>query len=116
MLNAAGIHALDHLMAIQFAMPRAVLDGPLGHTATTAYSWRLNQGFSPRRDWRADAARLPDFLLIAGAADEAFDADAFQPALSPVTDRGRYHIVPGVGHLGIVDAPETEQLIRAFLQ
>ncbi|KPP88695.1 MAG: Lysophospholipase [Rhodobacteraceae bacterium HLUCCO07] len=116
MLNMVGIHALDHLTAIQFAMPRAVLDGPMGHMATTAYSWRLNQSFAPRRDWRADVAALPDFLLIAGGNDEAFDATGYEPVLSEVTDRGRYVVVPGVGHLGIVDHPETLAEIRNVLQ
>ncbi len=116
MLNMVGIHALDHLTVIQFAMPRRVLDGPMGHMATTAYSWRLNQSFAPRRDWHADVAALPDFLLIAGGADAAFDATGYEPALSEVTDRGRYVVVPGVGHLDIVDHPETLAEIRNVLQ
>ncbi|WP_372615143.1 alpha/beta hydrolase [Aquicoccus sp.] len=116
MLNAVGIRALDHLTAIQFAMPRKVLDGPMGHMATTAYSWRLNQSFAPRRDWRADVAALPDFLLVAGRDDAAFDAAGYEASLSEVTDRGRYVVVPGVGHLDIVDHPETLAEIRSALQ
>lgn len=115
MLNMVGIHALDHLAVIQFAMPEAVLDGPLGHTATTAYSWRLNLSYAPRRDYKADIAALPPFVLIAGADDESFHADRYDPLMSGVTDKGRYHVLPGVGHLGVVDAPQTETLIREFL-
>ena len=70
MLNAARIHALDHLTAIQFAMPDVVLNGPEGHRATTAYSWRLNQSFAPRRDWGSDIAALPPFLLVVGFGDK----------------------------------------------
>ena len=116
MLNMLGIHALDHLTVIRFAMPRAVLAGPQGHMATTAYSGRLNQSCAPRRDWRADVAKLPEFLLIAGAQDEAFDAALYAPAMTPANPNGRYEIVPGVGHLGIVDAPQTLALIRDFLR
>lgn len=116
MLNQAGIRALDHLTVIQFAMPRAVRDGPLGHTATTAYSWRLNKGFSPRADYLRDVAALPPFLLIAGTADAAFDAAGYAPLLSGVTDKGRYVTLDGVGHLDLVDTPKTEDLVREYLR
>lgn len=115
MLNMAGIHALDHLTAIEFNMPKAVLDGPLGHTATTGYSWRMNQSFAPRRNWQRDVAHLPDFLLIAGQKDEAFEAALYEPTMTEITDKGRYEILPGVGHLDVVNAPQTEALIRGFL-
>jgi len=71
MLNTFRIRALNHLTIIQFAMPQAVLDGPLGDTATTAYSYRLNTSFAPRGDYLSDVAALPPFVLIAGSADEA---------------------------------------------
>ncbi len=116
MLNMVGIHALDHLTVIQFNMPRAVLDGPMGHTATTAYSWRLNQSYAPRRDWLADVAKLPEFLLVAGDKDEAFDAALYEQTLAPANANGRYEIVSGVGHLAIVDVPQTRALIEAFMK
>ncbi|WP_375172683.1 alpha/beta hydrolase [Pseudooceanicola sp.] len=116
MLNMVGITALDHLVAIEFAMPEAVLQGPERHRATTAYSWRLNKGFAPRRDWQADVAALPEFLLLAGAEDEAFVAEGYAPEFRKLTDRGRYEVLPGVGHLGIVDDPRVLARIGAFLQ
>jgi len=115
MLNMAGIHALDHLTAIEFAMPEAVLDGPEGHRATTSYSWRLNQGFAPRRDWREDVASLPPFLLVAGAEDEAFVAEAYEPEFAAVSDAGEYVVLPGVGHLGVVDDPRALNAVMQFL-
>ena len=115
MLNNVGIHWLDQLDMIQFNMPKAILDGPLGHYATTSYSWRLNTSFAPRSKYLADVAELPPFLLIAGAQDEAMVAEAYESLLSDVTDKGRYHVVEGAGHLDIVDAPETEALIRDYL-
>jgi alpha-beta hydrolase superfamily lysophospholipase len=114
-LNAFGIKGLNDHEVIRFDMPATVLSGPLGHTATTAYSWRLNTSFGPRRDWQADVAALPPFLLIAGSADEAFLADQYQPVLSGLTDKGRYLVVPGLGHLGIVDDPAAEAAITGFL-
>lgn len=115
MLNAAKITALNGMQVIQFNMPAAVLDGPLGHTATTAYSYRLNTGFAPRADYLADVARLPDFTLIAGTADEAFVAYQYEPLLSSVTARGTYHLIEGASHLDVVYAPETETLMRGVL-
>ena len=111
MLNGVSISRLNHLTAIQFAMPQVVLDGPLGHTATTAYSFRLNVSYAPRRDYLSDIAKLPPFLLIAGKEDEAFKADAFEPVLSQASEKGTYHLIHDVGHLDIVNAPETAELI-----
>lgn len=116
MLNAVGVHALDGLTAIEFAMPAALRNGPLGDQATLSYSWRLNQSYAPRRDYLSDAAALPPFLLIAGAQDEAFDASAYEPLLAPVNPDGRYEILPGVDHLGVVSAKRTVALIAEALE
>lgn len=107
MLNSVRITALNGLEIIQFNMPRAVTEGPLGETATTSYSYRLNTSFAPRGDYLSDVAKLPDFTLVVGSEDEAFVAEGFAPLMSGVTDRGRYVIIPKVGHLDIVDAPEA---------
>lgn len=115
MLNSVGIHRLDHLTVIQFSMPQQVLDGPRGDFATTSYSWRLNTSFAPRRSYLDEIAKLPSFLLVAGANDEAMSAEKYAPLMSSVTDKGRYKIVESVGHLDIVDAPETEAFIREYL-
>jgi pimeloyl-ACP methyl ester carboxylesterase len=115
-LNTFGIKALNHKTVVQFDMPKAVLEGPLGATATTSYSYRLNTSFAPRSDYLADVAALPPFLLIAGAQDEAFVASEYEPLMSQETDKGSYLIVEGVNHLDIVNAPETAAAIREFLQ
>jgi alpha-beta hydrolase superfamily lysophospholipase len=115
MLNTFRIRALNHLMIIQFRMPQAVMDGPLGHTATTAYSYRLNTSFAPRSDYLADIAALPPFVLIAGDADEAFYADRYEPTMNPANPNGRYVLVPGLGHFDVVNAPETAQIMESLL-
>jgi non-heme chloroperoxidase len=115
MLNMARITALNHLQVIQFRFPKAVLDGPLGDTATTAYSYRLNTSYAPRRDYLADIAALPKFLLLAGGKDEAFVATQYEPVMSAATDKGRYVLVPETSHLAIVDAPATLAEIRTYL-
>lgn len=115
MLNAVGMRALNHLTVIQFAMPQAVLDGPMGHMATTAYSYRLNASFSPRNDYKADIAALPPFLLAVGDDDEAFVPAAYAPLMSELTNKGRYALVPDVSHLDVVNDPQTLALIQGFL-
>ncbi len=115
-LNAFGITGLNDRVVIQFAMPQQVLDGPLGDTATMSYSYRLNTGFAPRSDYLKDVAKLPRFVLIAGADDGAFYADRYEETMAAVTDKGDYVIVPGVGHLGIVDAPATADAVAEFLR
>jgi len=115
MLNNIRVTVLNHLVAIQFAMPDEVLNGPLGQTATVAYSYRLNQSYAPRNAYLQDIAALPEFMVIVGTADEAFVADQYAPLMRGVTDKGEFHLVNGVDHLEIVNAPQTQIYIEAFL-
>ena len=115
MLNNARITALNGLTAIQFAFPQSVLDGPLGHTATTSYSYRLNTSYAPRNDYRSDLAALPPFLLVAGSDDEAFVAQSYEPVMTAENPGGLYHLLPGVSHLGLIDADGTAPLVISYL-
>lgn len=114
-LNTFRIKALNHLPIIQFNMPKAVLEGKLGDTATTAYSYRLNTSFAPRSAYLEDVAALPRFVLVAGGADEAFFAEQYGPTMAPVTDKGRYELMTGASHLDIVNDPRTLAIIEGFL-
>ncbi|MCC0080119.1 MAG: alpha/beta fold hydrolase [Rhodobacter sp.] len=115
MLNAVGIRALNGLPVIQFRFPASVLDGPAGTTATRAYSYRLNTSYAPRRAWQGDVAALPPFLLVAGRADEAFRAEAYEPTFAALTPNGTYALT-GASHLSVVDDPETLARVLAFLR
>ncbi|HWU62965.1 MAG TPA: alpha/beta fold hydrolase [Ensifer sp.] len=114
-LNGLGIHALDGLPVVTFHFPRAVLDGPQGKTATTAYSWRLNLSYAPRRDYLGDVAKLPPFLLVVGRNDEAFRAEQFQPVLSAANPKGEYHVLDGVDHLGLINNQPSADLVRDYV-
>lgn len=116
MLNTVGVTQFNHLTVLQFRFPDVVLDGPMGDTATRAYSYRLMTGFNPRRNWGADIAALPVFLLIAGEADEAFVAEAYEPAMSAHSADGRYVLLPGVGHLDVVGHPQALAAITRFME
>lgn len=116
MLNTAKITDLNHLQVIQFNIAPRVQNGPLGHTVTAAYSYRMNASFAPRADYLKDVGALPAFSLIVGAQDEAFLADQYAPVMGAVTDKGRYVVLEGVTHLAVVDAPETLALIKEDLR
>lgn len=114
-LNTFQIKAFNHLPIIQFNMPKAVLDGPLGDTATTEYSYRLNTSFAPRGDYLEDVAALPKFVLLAGGADEAFISSQYAPTMGAVTDNGRFDMILGASHLDLVDDPRTLGIMKGFL-
>ena len=114
-LNTFQIKALNHLPIVQFNMPKAVLEGSLGDTATTSYSYRLNTSFSPRGSYLEDVAALPRFVLLAGSADEAFVSSQFAPTMGAVTDNGRYDMILGANHLDLVNDPRTLGIMSEFL-
>ncbi len=115
MLNMMRVRLLNGLIAIQLRFPDAVLNGPLGHTATRAYSYRMMLGFNPRAAYLKDVSALPDFTLIAGDQDEAFHAERYEKTMSAASGKGSYHLLPGLSHLDVVDAPETYAVIKAAL-
>ena len=114
-LNRLGITAFNGLKIVRFAMPDAVMNGPLGHTATPSYSYRMNTSFAPRDDYMADLAALPPYLLVAGSADESFVADAYAPLMARAGAKGKVHILQGVNHLGVVNDAQTATMIVSYL-
>lgn len=115
MLNAVGITVFNHLPVIDFGFPSSVLDGDLGQTATPRYSFRLNSSYAPHRDFMADIARLPRFLVLAGTQDEAFKADHYEPMMRGGTDQGQYILLDGLSHLEILHSPLAFDQMRDFL-
>lgn len=116
MLNTVGIRAFNGITAIQFAMPQSVLEGPLGHTATTAYSYRLNTSFGPRRNYGRDLAAMQQpFLLVAGLADQSFLAEQYEPTIGQYTAAGRYQLLPDTGHIDLLTSPQLAPLIADWL-
>ncbi|MAT95535.1 MAG: alpha/beta hydrolase [Anaerolineaceae bacterium] len=116
MLNNLGIHWFDGLTVIQFAMPQSVLDGPLGDSATMAYSYRLNTSFAPRSKYGRDLTAITQpFLLVAGLDDEAFIAGQYEPTISQFTDAGSYVLLLDTGHIDLLTAPELAPIIIHWL-
>lgn len=117
MLNNLGIHWFDGLTVIQFAMPQSVLDGPLGGSATTAYSHRLNTSFAPRGKYGRDLTALTQpFLLVAGLEDEAFIVTQYEPTMSQYTASGSYVLLPDTGHIDLLTAPELANIVADWIR
>ncbi|KIN72888.1 alpha/beta hydrolase [Sulfitobacter guttiformis] len=115
MLNGVGITVLNDRPVVQLNMPESVVSGPLGGTATLSYSYRLNRSFAPRSDYLEDIAALPRFILLAGGADEAFVSSQYAPTMGAVTDKGRFDMILGATHLGLVNDPRTLGILKGFL-
>lgn len=117
MLNSLGLRGLNGLTVIQFAMPRAVLEGPLGASATSAYSYRLNTSYAPRADYGRDLAAIDrPLLVIAGDADEAFVAAQYEPTIAAHTSGGSYVVLPGVSHIGLLTDAGAREAICGWLR
>lgn len=116
MLNMGGITIFNDLPVIGFAMPKSVLKGPLGHTATTQYSYRMNTSFAPRSDYEKDIkAMTQPFLLLAGSKDEAFHAGKYERVMSAHSSSGTYKILQDVTHLDIVSNQQAIEEIVNWL-
>jgi pimeloyl-ACP methyl ester carboxylesterase len=115
-LNELGVTAFNHLPVISFAMPKVVLDGPYGMTATTSYSFRLHASFAPRSDYGGDLAKMTQpFLLIAGARDEAFEAALYEETFSEHTSSGSYVVLAGLNHIGLTTEPLAIEAVADWI-
>lgn len=116
MLNSIGIRWFNGLTVIQINMPQAVLDGPLGDSATTAYSYRLNTAYAPRSKYGRDLAAITQpLLVVAGTDDESFIAEQYEPTISAHTSIGTYSLLPDVGHIDLLTTPEIEPVLAEWL-
>jgi alpha-beta hydrolase superfamily lysophospholipase len=108
MLGRLGVHALDGLPVVVFAVPSD------SSRVTRSYSWRMQQNFGADEDYAADIRALPasttvlvgsaDSLLVPGALRREFQSRAPQIAV---------YCVPHVGHSGLVTAAQGLEAILA---
>lgn len=115
-LNGFGVTAFNDLTVVQLNVPAPLMSAAETGAMTENYSYRLNTSYHPRPDLGADLASLPDTLLIAGAQDEAFVAELYEPSIEAFTQRGTYHILPNVQHMDLVDSELTAALIVDWLR
>ncbi|MCP4429026.1 MAG: alpha/beta hydrolase [Chloroflexi bacterium] len=110
-LNAMGIHWFDYLPAIEFNMPEEARDG----TETLSYSHRLNTGYAPRNYKKDLKAITQPFLVVAGAMDESFVADQFEPVIAEYT-AVQVKLLPELTHMGVVVSPDVQPVFKAWLE
>lgn len=109
LLNKVGIHRFDGAEAIRFAVPPGRTD------MTPAYSYRLMVNFAALDDKARMARVAAPMTLIAGAADEQFDAAAYAPRLTPCNPKLKLRLLPGVRHYGMATDPRMIAGIAAQL-
>jgi len=80
-----------------------------------AYSFRMMASLSPHQDLARDlgALRRP-LLVLAGARDESFFADRYEPIIAPYV-KGTFTVLPDVSHLGVVVHPRTAEEVAGWL-
>ncbi len=114
--NALGIHWSDQEVAVQYAIPKAVWEGPLGFSVTSDYTWRFVKSLQLLSSNGSDFAsvRVP-YLAIAGSNDEVIDAEKLGAALTSFNKHGDTAVVPQETHFGIVNSQQTLAIIQNWL-
>ena len=107
-LNRLGIHWFDGLPVLAFAVaPESA------RYQTATYSYRLMRNFQAGRDWPRELRNVSaPVVVLDGADDEIMNAGRYAPELHAVSRGIPVHVVPGLGHAGMVTDPRG---IRAIV-
>jgi pimeloyl-ACP methyl ester carboxylesterase len=99
-LNSFGIHQFDGLPVLAFPVPTDI------EATTAAYSFRLEETFQPRKDYKADirAIRKPAQVFV-GSQDELFLPEKFAELFDKQRSDIPVTIVPGMGHSDMITNP-----------
>ncbi len=111
LLNRLCITIFNSVTAITFNLP---LNRRTGNE-TLSYSYRLMKSISPG-DYRKALQQICEpALLLVGSEDEAFYAKKFIPIFEKFAPRVKVIVIPGVGHLDLVQERYTLQNIVIWL-
>ena len=70
-----------------------------------AYTYRMMASLAPRSDLATEFSAIAGpLLVVAGSRDGCFDAERYEPTISPFA-KGTFRVLPGVTHLGLLLAP-----------
>jgi pimeloyl-ACP methyl ester carboxylesterase len=99
--NSVGIHHFDGLPVLAFPVPTDIED------TTATYSFRLEENFQPRSDYRKDiqAIKKPAQVFV-GGQDELYIPEKFAEVFDKVRSDIPVTIVPGMGHSDMITNPE----------
>lgn len=112
LLNEVGVTRFNGLSVLHFNLPPEYRDG----SETLAYSYRLMKGFAPAH-WQNDlSAMSAPVMLLAGAEDEAFFAERFEPTVRPYVPHAKVTVLPDASHLGLVVSPAAIERGGQWLQ
>lgn len=106
--NAVGVHAFDSLPVLAFAVPED------SRVLTRTYSLRLLNNLIPADYIRAIAALAHPTSVIIGDADEFSIASEVARAFAAARPAVAVHILPSVGHMGLVKDPAALAAIGAW--
>ena len=97
-----GIHRFDGLPVLAFPVPSDI------EATTATYSFRLQQNFQPRSDYRADirAMKKPAQVFV-GGQDELFLPEKFADVFDGVRRDIPVTLVPNMGHSDLITKPEA---------
>jgi pimeloyl-ACP methyl ester carboxylesterase len=100
-LNSFGIHHFDGLPVLAFPVPTDI------EATTATYSFRLEENFAPRADYKADiqAIQKPAQVFV-GGQDELFLPEKFAEVFDQRRSDIPVTIVPGMGHSDMITKPD----------
>jgi alpha-beta hydrolase superfamily lysophospholipase len=108
MLNAIGIHALDHEPILYFNFP----------PRPSHYSYRAVMSGQPVRPATADVALSQmnrPLLVLVGERDQVFKASAYPEYISQHSS-GETHIIPGADHEGILASNTGFDFVKTWFR
>jgi pimeloyl-ACP methyl ester carboxylesterase len=110
-LDGVGIHRLDGLPVIHFAVP------PNIPSLTANYSWRMQQSFQPHNDFRADIRSVSrPMRVFVGEDDQLFLPKKFQEVFDAERKDIPVTILPGLGHSDMATSAEAIRAVAATFE
>jgi non-heme chloroperoxidase len=101
-LDSFGIHHFDGLPVLAFPVPTDI------EATTAAYSFRLEENFEPRKDYKADIRAIKKTTQVfVGGQDELFLPEKFVEVFDKERSDIPVRIVPGMGHSDMLTNPEA---------
>lgn len=81
-----------------------------------AYTFRMTMAYHPRPDVGSDLSAIAmPLLVMAGARDEAFIAERYEPTISPFA-RGTFRVLPELSHFGVVVDRRAIDVVAGWLR
>ena len=104
--DSFDIHHFDGLPVLAFPVPTDI------EATTATYSFRLEENFQPRSDYRADigAIKKPAHVFV-GGQDELFLPEKFAGVFDGVRSDIPVTIVPGMGHSDMITRTEPISVV-----